>query len=121
MDKGLLIIAHGSRVEETKEIVEKVVDRIKALKKYKSVKYGFMEFNQPDIKESIKEFINEKIYDIVAVPMFLFEGIHIKEDIPEIFKKEQDLYPNLKIKFARSIGYDERIADIILERAEQAD
>jgi sirohydrochlorin cobaltochelatase len=36
MGKGLLIIAHGSRVEETRKVVYKVIDRIKSLKKYRA-------------------------------------------------------------------------------------
>jgi len=49
MGKGLLIIAHGSRVEETKDVVTKVVEKIKSLKNTKDVKVGFMEFNELDI------------------------------------------------------------------------
>jgi len=121
MEKGLLIIAHGSRVEETREVVTKVVEKIKSLKKYRDVKAGFMEFNEPDISISIKEFVQKGIYDIIAVPMFLVEGIHIRHDIPELFEKEKKKYPGLQIRFARSIGYDDRIADIILERAEEVE
>lgn len=119
MEKGLLVIAHGSRVKETKKVVIKVVDRIKSLNKYKDVKAGFMEFDTPDIPTSIKEFVKEGIYDIVAVPLFLFEGIHIKEDIPVVFEEERKKYPGLSIKFGRPIGYDDRIVDIILERTEE--
>ncbi|GAB6116844.1 hypothetical protein JCM16816_04410 [Thermoanaerobacter brockii subsp. lactiethylicus] len=109
MEKALLVIAHGSRVEETRKVVYKVIDRIKSLKKYKDVKAGFMEFNEPNISTSIKEFVEEGIYDIIAVPMFLFEGNHVLHDIPEVFGKEKEKYPGLKIKFAKSIGYDDRI------------
>lgn len=70
MGKGLLIIAHGSRVEETREAVYQVINKIKSFKIYKDVKAGFMEFNQPDISTSIREFVEEGIYDIIAVPMF---------------------------------------------------
>ncbi|ERM90782.1 hypothetical protein O163_13915 [Caldanaerobacter subterraneus subsp. yonseiensis KB-1] len=31
------------------------------------------------------------------------------------------MYPELNIKFARSIGYDDRIAEIILERAKEVE
>lgn len=121
MEKALLVIAHGSRVEETRKVVYKVIDRIKSLKKYKDVKAGFMEFNEPDISTSIREFVEEGIYDIIAVPMFLFEGNHVLHDIPEVFGKEKEKYPGLKIKFAKSIGYDDRIVDIILERAKEVE
>lgn len=121
MEKGLLIIAHGSRVEETKEAVYQVINKIKSFKIYKDVKAGFMEFNQPDISTSIREFVEEGIYDIIAVPMFLFEGNHVLHDIPEVFGKEKEKYPGLKIKFAKSIGYDDRIVDIMLERAKEVE
>lgn len=118
MKKALLILAHGSRVEDTREVVYNVVEKIKSLNKYSDVKAGFMEFNEPDIHNSIKEFVEMGIYDIIAVPMFLYDGNHVLKDIPEIFKREMEMYPQLNIKFGKSIGYDDRIADIILERAE---
>ncbi|MGB9779784.1 sirohydrochlorin chelatase [Caldanaerobacter sp.] len=119
MERGLLIIAHGSRVDETKEVVEKVAMRIREFGQYKKVEAAFMEFNEPDIPAAIEDFVKEGIFEIIAVPMFLFEGIHIREDIPELFEKEKEKYPNLNIKFARPMGYDDRIVEIILERARE--
>ncbi|ERM91592.1 hypothetical protein O163_09960 [Caldanaerobacter subterraneus subsp. yonseiensis KB-1] len=98
MEKGLLIIAHGSRVEETKEVVEKVAEKIRVLGHYKDVKTAFMEFNDPAISTAIEYFVKEGIFEITAVPMFLFEGIHIREDIPQIFEKEKEKYPEDSVK-----------------------
>lgn len=36
-------------------------------------------------------------------------------------EKKKEKYPGLKIKFAKSIGYDDRIVDIILERAKEVE
>ncbi len=45
--------------------------------------------------------------------------MHIKIDIPSILKKEIEKYPTISIKFARPIGYDDRIVDILLNRIEE--
>ncbi|AFK87642.1 MULTISPECIES: sirohydrochlorin chelatase [Thermoanaerobacterium] len=119
MDRGLLIVAHGSRANEAKNVVIEIVNKIQSLNKYKSVKAGFMEFDFPDIPLSIKQFVEEGIFDIIVAPLFLFEGMHIKVDIPSILKKEAEKYPGISIKFARPIGYDDRIIDILLSRIEE--
>jgi len=120
LESGILIIAHGSRVESARYIAAQVAEKIKKLKNTKNVKVAFMEFNQPDIPASIDEFVKEGILDIVAVPMFLFEGNHILHDIPEILKKKKERYPDLRILLAKPIGYDDRLVEIIIERAEEA-
>lgn len=118
MNKTLLILAHGSKAEATTQVLYQVRDTIARRNLYEDVKVAFMEFNKPNIHEAIDDICQEGPADIIAVPMFLYEGNHILYDIPEELKKAKKRHPELKIFMANPIGFDERIVDILLERAE---
>lgn len=117
MKKTLLILAHGSKAESTKEVIHAVRDKIAEKNLYKDVKAAFMEFNKPNIQEAFNDICKAGPAEVLAVPMFLFEGNHILHDIPEELKKAKQVHPGLEISMAKPIGFDERIADILLERA----
>lgn len=118
MKKSLLIVSHGSQVEETKNTIFKVQESIKDRGIYEDVRVAFMEFNTPNIPDAIKDIYDDGIRDIVVVPMFLFRGNHIRKDIPELLRKIEKKYSDLEIFMAEPIGFDDRIVDIIAERAE---
>lgn len=118
MKKSLLIVSHGSQVEETKNTIFKVQESIKDRGIYEDVRVAFMEFNTPSIPDAIKDIYDDGIRDIVVVPMFLFRGNHIRKDIPELLRKIEKKYSDLEIFMAEPIGFDDRIVDIIAERAE---
>ena len=118
MKKAMLILAHGSKVEATKDTAFKIRDEIKLREIYTDVKVAFLQFNKPDIKEVALELYDHGITHIVVAPMFLFEGNHILYDIPKEFEEIKQLCPGLTISMAKPLGYDERIAEIIIERAE---
>ena len=118
MNKTLLILAHGSRAQATTKVIHEVRNSIAKKNLYTDVRVAFMEFNKPNISEAIQDICQSGPVEVVAVPMFLFEGNHILHDIPEELKKAKEEHPELKITLAKPIGFDERIVDILLERAE---
>ncbi|WP_422445058.1 sirohydrochlorin chelatase [Thermoanaerobacterium sp. DL9XJH110] len=118
MKRALLVLAHGSKAEGTQDVIFKVRERIKFKNIYDDVRVAFLQFNRPGIKEAIEGLYKDGIKDIVTVPMFLFEGNHIIHDIPQELKKAKEAHPDFRISLAKPIGYDERIVDIITERAE---
>lgn len=118
MKKSLLIVSHGSRVEETKNTIFKVQESLRKRDIYEDVRVAFMEFNSPNIPDAIESIYNDGIRYIIVAPMFLFQGNHIKKDIPEVLKTIKQKHLDLKIYMAEPIGFDDRLVDIIAERAE---
>lgn len=113
--KGILVIGHGSRSQEADEVFFKIVDMLKS-KTGSLVEGCYMEISRPGIPETIEKMYKEGIKDFTVLPYFLFPGIHIKEDIPEILKEVEGKYEDIKISMANPIGYNELIVDILLER-----
>ena len=118
--KGILVIGHGSRSERAREEFGAVVSMIER-KVSCPVMGAHMELHSPDIPTAIENMLIEfpNITEVNAVPLFLFEGIHIREDIPEILAEMKEKHPNITFKFGRPIGAEEMLADIIVKRAEE--
>ena len=78
----------------------------------------------PTVNEAIDTVAKKGVSKIVLVPAFLAPGVHTTEDIPELIGvKEKE--PQLKAKgielvYGEPLGSDERIADILEEKAFKA-
>ena len=115
--KGILVVGHGSRSKEAFEVFDRVLESFR-LKVKDKVEGCFMELCPPSIPDTIDSMYKGGIREIVVVPYFLFLGIHIKEDVPEILKEIKAKYGDLKISMARPIGYNDIISDILKENSE---
>ena len=114
--RGVLILAHGSRVEATKKTINEVVDMVRSKISDMPIQSAYMEFCEENIEHGIKTLVDKGVTEIKAVPYFLFEGIHIKEDIPNEIGEILKDYPNVKLEMGHTLGVDERLADILVDR-----
>lgn len=119
MKKGLLILVHGSKSKEadvmTQELVKKLQEKERTA--FLEIGYGALQISSPTAEEGIRDLIEKGMEEIIVVPMFLFEGVHIKSDVPALMESIKDKYPQVKIKLGKHIGADNRLVDIIHERA----
>ena len=120
MKKFLLIVGHGSRSEDAVKVFNQLVEEVRKKGIYDHVDGAHMEMTKPGIKEMAGELAEKKPDMIIIAPYFLYEGIHIKKDIPEIISELTLTYPEIEFKMARPIGFEPCLADIILNRAEEA-
>jgi len=114
--KGVLIVGHGSRRKETEQILESVVAA--ARKKLPEVltEIAYMEFSEQSIPVGLDKLIIRGVDEIAVVPYFLFDGVHIKEDIPEALEEYKTMHPGLKITMGKPLGEDKRLAEILVDR-----
>lgn len=117
MGKGLIVIGHGSRSRDAVEAFFQVVDLVRKRSDFQSVEGAFMELSKPSIPEVVAGVAQSGVTEIVFVPYFLYEGIHIKEDIPQMIREIAANYPGVSFKLARPIGVEPVLADILLDRA----
>lgn len=121
MKKGLFILAHGSRSEDSniqlKEVVENL--RLKGKEDFTSIGYGSMEMAEPGFRDGIDELAKDNLEEIIIVPLFLFKGNHIKKDIPRILEEIKEKHSNIKFTLKEPIGTDSRIIGILLDKAKE--
>ena len=80
---------------------------------------AYMELADPRLQQAIAQAVADGAVDILVVPCFLFQGIHIKEDIPEMLSALRQQHPEVMVRFGRPIGADPRVAEILAERVEE--
>lgn len=114
--KGVLIAGHGSRQKSTEQILESIVKTVRLKLPETLVEIAYMEFSEQDIPSGLSRLAERGADEIAVVPYFLFDGIHIREDIPKAIARFQAEHPRLKIKMGNSFGADERLADILSDR-----
>jgi sirohydrochlorin cobaltochelatase len=119
MKRALIIIGHGSRSAEATAQFHQIVEMIRERRTGDIVLPAFMENAIPRLPDAIAEVVALGAVDIAIVPCFLYQGIHIKEDIPEMLAELKLAHPQVTVRFGRPIGADPRLADIVCDRAEE--
>ena len=75
-----------------------------------------------DVLSSLKRFdrLRERgCTDVVVIPYFLFEGVHICKDIPEVIRAYAAEHPEIRIRLGRTLGVDDRLAVIVSEQVQE--
>ena len=116
MMKGVLVIAHGSRAKETEDTLDEVLSMAKTKIPETIIECAFMEFSDRTVDKGISALAAKGVTEINVVPYFLFSGIHIKEDIPNMITTSAARFPDVKVKMGEPFGTDERLADILVDR-----
>jgi len=121
---GLLLIGHGSKLPYNRVNLEKLAEILRKRSVFGEVAISFMCRDTPTISEAMDMLAKRNVSKIVLVPAFLAAGIHTTRDIPELIEvKEKELQlreRGVKLFYGEPLGYDERIAEILEEKAYKA-
>lgn len=117
--KALLIIAHGSRRQQSNEEVINIANKIKAYKQhdFDIVEPAFLELARPLIAEGIEQCVKSGAKEIVVSPYFLNSGKHVTEDIPNIIAEVKAAHPDIIIEVTPHVGSSPIMLDLILKTA----
>lgn len=116
--KSLLVVAHGSRREESNNEVRDLVKKVASMDHdFHEVKPAFLELAEPLIPDGIRAAIANGATKVVVLPYFLSAGRHVVEDIPTDVKIVQDDHPNIQITIAPYLGAAIDIPQILLNQA----
>jgi sirohydrochlorin cobaltochelatase len=115
LDSVLILFAHGSRAPQTLEEMGKLAAKVQFGRKSLKVIPAFLELTKPDLSEAIAEAVSFGVAKIDILPLFLFTGKHVLEDIPALLKANGDRYPNTKLILHKPIGHHSGFADFLLQ------
>ncbi len=125
-DMAVVLIGHGSKLAYNKEVLEELRRRMELRGIFKEVKVAFMQLNSPSIEEVLRNLAKDGMKKIVALPVFLANGAHTTEDIPEKLKISfagdwEEVGRDVELTYAKPIGVDERIVDILIDRVKESE
>ena len=120
--KALLVIAHGSRRQQSNEEVKVIAEKLKSTcsDEYPIIHPAFLELAEPLIPDGIKNCVDDGATEIIILPYFLNSGRHVVEDIPGIVNSTITDYPNVNVKLAKHLGASDLMMDILISTANAA-
>ena len=115
----VLIIGHGSKDPNAQLSIKYVVDGLKDV--YRNVSHCFLEIEEPNIAQGISKCEKNNPEILVIVFYFLHEGAHVKRDIYEDLNPALEKCEIKKVLITKHIGTDEKMIDLIIERAKEVE
>ena len=114
-----MLVAHGSRRDESNREIESLAKKIALfkVKEFEVVMPAFLEFAKPSITEAIEKCTVIGATKVTILPYFLSAGVHIAKDIPSEVEKGAQKNPNLRIEIADYFGSRDEIAEILVKTA----
>ena len=123
---GLAVVGHGTeRNENSAKAIRYHTERVRERDRFDEVYDLYMD-EEPEVDDVTDYFQTE---DVVVVPLFVADGYHTQEDIPEdmgITDDYREGYPvpaavdGHRIWYAGAVGTEALMADVVLERAADA-
>ncbi|MCU0258445.1 MAG: CbiX/SirB N-terminal domain-containing protein [Solirubrobacteraceae bacterium] len=120
MSSVLIVLGHGSRNPAATAQFMELVGQLRA-RRDEPVLPAFMELAEPGLDAAVAEAVAGGATEIVVQPCFLFDGMHIRRDIPGMLSGFAAQHPDVAFRFGRPFGADPRLAEILIERAGEAE
>jgi sirohydrochlorin ferrochelatase len=119
MSDGIVIFAHGSRIESANEAV-RVVAAALARSGDARVAPAFLELGEPDLETASSRLADLGVTRLVIVPYFLTPGLHMERDLPRIVKRISLTHKGLEIKIAPPLDGHPALLQILQDRVREA-
>jgi sirohydrochlorin cobaltochelatase len=114
MSGALILFAHGARDPRWAEPLGRIQQLVAArVAPGLQVHQAFLELMSPSLTELIARLALQQINDITVVPVFLGQGGHVRNDLPQLINELQSLYSQIQFTLTPAIGEDPRVLDAI--------
>jgi sirohydrochlorin ferrochelatase len=113
---GVIVFAHGSRVESANEAVRAVARELVRASGVENVVAAFLELGSPDLPQAAGQLIAEGVGKIVVIPYFLTLGLHMERDLPRLVESIAQTYPGVKITVTPPLDGHPALVQILADR-----
>ncbi|MDP8903438.1 MAG: sirohydrochlorin chelatase [Thermoproteota archaeon] len=115
----VVLIGHGSSDKNAHDAFVYAANAIKPY--YRNVEFCFLELDRPNIENGIGQVVARDPESIIIVPYFLHKGAHIKRDVIKDVNAALDKYKFKNAFMGHHLGVDEKLVNIIIERAREVE
>lgn len=99
-----LLIAHGTRDKEGENAFFLFVKEFEHAFPHRNVQPAFLELCHPSIPEGIDACVKGGAEEIFVLPLMLFPGRHINQDIPNEIQEAKRKYPQVDFHYAGALA-----------------
>jgi sirohydrochlorin ferrochelatase len=115
---GLIVVDHGSRREESNEMLLRMVDMVRDAVPYRIVEPAHMELAEPSIATAFDRCVAAGARTVVVSPYFLLPGRHWDRDIPELAAEAALGHPGVEFLVTAPLGLHPLMAEVVASRTE---
>ena len=120
MNAGIVVFAHGSRVEAANRAVRALARDLAREGGFEHVEAAFLELGDPDLEGAIARLVALGAERIVVIPFFLTSGTHMDRDLPRLISGMSLKYKSLSIQTTPPLDGHPGLIAILLDRARAA-
>ena len=120
MSTGIIVFAHGSRIEPANQAVRAVAAELARSGPYQHVVAAFLELGQPDLETAAIELSKRGVRRLVIIPYFLTLGMHLERDLPRIVERISNNLSQLEISVTPPLDGHPGLLQVLLDRAREA-
>jgi sirohydrochlorin ferrochelatase len=117
--RGIIVFAHGSRVESANEAVRTVAAELGRKGDFR-VEAAFLELGEPNLEGAATRLVEAGVDSITVIPYFLTLGLHMERDLPPLVQKISNQYNGLAIAVTSPLDGHPALVEALLDRAMSA-
>jgi sirohydrochlorin ferrochelatase len=117
---GLILFAHGSRIETANEGVRTIAAELARATALEHIEPAFLELGDPDLAGAAASLARQGVTRIIIIPYFLTLGLHLERDLPELVAGLRIAHPGIDIQITPPLEGHPALLDVLLDRWKQA-
>jgi sirohydrochlorin ferrochelatase len=117
MTTGIIVFAHGSRIEPANEAVRSVAADLARAGNFPHVQAAFLELGQPSLAAAVTILLSKGVARILVIPYFLTLGMHLERDLPRLVDAIAQAHPGLEISVTPPLDGHPALLQALLDRA----
>jgi sirohydrochlorin ferrochelatase len=114
---GIIVFAHGSRIEPANQAVRSAAADLARAGDYPEVEAAFLELGRPGLEEAVGLLAARGVERIVIIPYFLTPGMHLDRDLPALVRRISKKHKNIQIHVTASLDGHPGLVQILADRA----
>jgi len=114
---GIIVFAHGSRVEPANQTVRSVAADLARSSEPAIVEAAFLELGTPSLEEAADLLATRGVQRLIIIPYFLTPGTHLERDLPVLVDRISRKHLNLNVLVTPSLDGHPGLVQILADRA----
>lgn len=113
---GMIVLGHGSRRAEVARAFESMVGRVATMVPDVRVLPAFFSLGEPTLADQVAVLVGHGCSRLVIMQYFLYNGVHIEQDIPVMIEELQVGYPSVEFVVLPTLEGDPAMERLVADR-----
>ena len=101
---GIILFAHGARDPEWARPFQRIRTLLERRAPQTPVELAFLESMRPSLEEAMGALGSRGAQRVTLVPLFMAQGSHLRNDLPELVRRAAAANPGLSVRIAPAVG-----------------